>query len=107
MPDAPGTAAHDDSPVLLRLARRLEDSPALDGLSGTVRGVALALVPSHGRLREELHGRTLGDAGQGQLVQLFQHPFRRASVGQRQRVFGAEPAIGRTRGARGGGRRSG
>ena len=62
MPDAPGTAVHDDSPVLLRLARRLEDSPALDGLSGTVRGVALALVPSHGRLREELHGRSLGHA---------------------------------------------
>ncbi|MGM7421548.1 MULTISPECIES: DUF2231 domain-containing protein [unclassified Cellulosimicrobium] len=56
IPDDAGT------PVLLRLARRLEDSTALDDLSSAVRGVALAVVPSHGRLREELHGRSLGHA---------------------------------------------
>ena len=60
----PRTAVDDgtETPVLLRLARRLEDSTALDDLSSAVRGVALALVPSHGRLREELHGRSLGHA---------------------------------------------
>ena len=62
MPDAPAPAAHAHSPALLRPAPRREDSPALDGRSGTGRGVALALVPSHGRLREELHGRSLGHA---------------------------------------------
>jgi uncharacterized membrane protein len=54
--------ATDDTPVLLRFARRLEGSSSLDDLSSTVRGVALAVVPSHGRLREELHGRSLGHA---------------------------------------------
>ncbi|MFJ4230282.1 DUF2231 domain-containing protein [Cellulosimicrobium cellulans] len=64
MSDSRSTGTHDDadSPVLLRLARRLEDATALDDLSSTVRGVALAVVPSHGRLREELHGRSLGHA---------------------------------------------
>ena len=64
MSDPRSPAAHDGagSPVLLRLARRLEDSSALDDLSGVVRGLALAVVPSHGRLREELHGRSLGHA---------------------------------------------
>ena len=63
MSDPRSTATHDaESPVLLRLARRLEDATALDDLSSTVRGVALAVVPSHGRLREELHGRSLGHA---------------------------------------------
>lgn len=64
MSEPRSTATHDDadSPVLLRLARRLEDATALDDLSSTVRGVALAVVPSHGRLREELHGRSLGHA---------------------------------------------
>jgi len=51
-----------DSPVLLRLARRLEDASGLDDLSSTVRGLALAVVPTRGRLREELHGRSLGHA---------------------------------------------
>ncbi|WP_069385425.1 DUF2231 domain-containing protein [Cellulosimicrobium cellulans] len=51
-----------DTPVLLRAARALEESSALDGLSSAVRGVALAVVPSEGRLRDELHGRTLGHA---------------------------------------------
>ncbi|OLT46172.1 DUF2231 domain-containing protein [Cellulosimicrobium sp. CUA-896] len=50
------------TPVLLRAARALEESSALDGLSSTVRGVALAVVPAEGRLRDELHGRTLGHA---------------------------------------------
>src|SRR5690349_20886357 len=59
---SPSRADDADSPVLLRLARRLEDATALDDLSGAVRGVALAVVPSHGRLREELHGRSLGHA---------------------------------------------
>lgn len=52
----------NDTPVLLSAVRRLEESPSVDGLSGIVRGVALAVVPAHGRLREELHGRSLGHA---------------------------------------------
>ncbi len=64
MSEPRSTTTPDDAgtPVLLRLARRLEDSTALDDLSSAVRGVALAVVPSHGRLREELHGRSLGHA---------------------------------------------
>lgn len=56
------TTSGTDIPVLLRAARALEESSALDGLSSAVRGVALAVVPSEGRLRDELHGRTLGHA---------------------------------------------
>jgi uncharacterized membrane protein len=51
-----------DTSVLLRAARALEESSALDGLSSVVRSVALTVVPSEGRLRDELHGRTLGHA---------------------------------------------
>jgi len=61
MSDSPATTT-PETPALLRLARRLEGSTSLDDLSSVVSGVALAVVPAHGRLREELHGRSLGHA---------------------------------------------
>ncbi|WP_265523459.1 DUF2231 domain-containing protein [Oerskovia flava] len=64
------TPALRSVPILRRLARGVEDAAGLDPHAARIRRVADAVVPSSGRVRAELHGRSIGHAAHAALTDL-------------------------------------